>query len=312
MPLEAVLTGWQIDAGLVSFGTVLMMLATDNWRVDLSPASMIRWMAYLDAIAFLVKYVCLALESPTCVTENIFAIVYEFLWSWKDACKYAYFVHKALTVSGNKGNKFIVWMTFGTSLILYWMYMCVQYTFEAPCPSRMSINYPVIALYAYWLCVEAGSAAFMIHKLKKVEAQLFTVGVPMDTDLQVFQKTETIHLIIFCLLMIPVTLCRIVSMFVWEAKPYNSIVVIFVYIQMWMTVTSNRLEKTKPKAPIFPNQSGQVASQIASQVASNLPKERETQSFHQLTSIKSPSMMTEIGFGTGSKKATFFSAEVSK
>ena len=43
-------------AGLITFATILVMMLTGMTSLDFSPRSLVRWMIYLDAFAFVVYY----------------------------------------------------------------------------------------------------------------------------------------------------------------------------------------------------------------------------------------------------------------
>lgn len=43
-------------AGLITFATLLVMMLTGMTSLDFSPKSLVRWMIYLDAFAFVVYY----------------------------------------------------------------------------------------------------------------------------------------------------------------------------------------------------------------------------------------------------------------
>ncbi|KAJ3246406.1 hypothetical protein HDU78_007123 [Chytriomyces hyalinus] len=163
--------------GMVSYATVIVMLHNDNWKLDLSPKTWVRWMAYLDAVAFTITFVKAAENSnispagTPCGVNTAWWFAADCVFSFKDAFKYGYITFKACTITG-VSVKWPAYATFATSLLLYWLFMFAAYSFTDPCTGNMPTVYVQTALYSFWGIVDLGATGAIVRKFLRVTRDL--------------------------------------------------------------------------------------------------------------------------------------------
>ncbi|KAI9349171.1 hypothetical protein BDR26DRAFT_853156 [Obelidium mucronatum] len=229
--------------GLVTFGTVIVMVTNGTWRVSLKPATLVRWMAYFDALSFVLLFAANANTDtiPTCPHRKILVGGSDFISSLKDTAKYGYLAYKALAISGHaKKFYYVTYIVMGINAILYWSYLIINYTFTDGCKPRLSYNYPLIIMFFYWNVVEFVSAGLMLHKLYKVKFGLEVVGAALDSELDAIRKKERLRLLLACLGMIPITVIQTACQWIPALRPYNFSRTYFIYCQLWLVVGSQQ------------------------------------------------------------------------
>ncbi|KAI9346490.1 hypothetical protein BDR26DRAFT_916453 [Obelidium mucronatum] len=228
--------------GMVSFSTVLVMFSSNIWQLDRTPRTWIRWMAYFDALAYLIVYVGTSLNElmPECWKQNSYWLAADLVWSFKDAFKYGYISYKALSICGFKAR----WPCYATmigSLLLYWL-LCVQaYGFTAPdCHGTFKSQGPRVALYLYWTLVDVVASAMILHKMSSIVSN----SKEVNTDNKVYyviKFREEIRLLAVSVGMFAVTIVCIHHALNPEAEYLNIWSIVFVYCQVLLVMGSQKV-----------------------------------------------------------------------
>ncbi|ORZ30793.1 hypothetical protein BCR44DRAFT_1443841 [Catenaria anguillulae PL171] len=252
----AFLANLNAASGLVTFATLVSMLARGNTRIRRTFHSYIRLMIYLDSVAFLVAFVGqMATDSLTACGGKAFWLVADLFWSFKDAFKYGYLAFRCTRIVGLKDDKwhFVVHMAFGTSLVLYWFYMLMSYDLSGSCSQALignvNFNWSVLPLYSSWLLMDVIMASAMLYSLGKMVTEMQDVNKDLGrkpAKIELYGsviRQERARLVVNALLMLLVNVVSVLNVVGATAVPGNSIV--FVFLQHWIFVSSTSVAHAK-------------------------------------------------------------------
>ncbi|KAJ3030201.1 UNVERIFIED_CONTAM: hypothetical protein HDU68_009842 [Siphonaria sp. JEL0065] len=201
--------------GMVTFATIVMMFSNNIWQLDFTPRTWVRWMIYLDALAFLVA-------------------------SFKDAFKYGYICYKSLSICGHK-VRWPCYVVVVISLLLYWL-LCIQaYGFSMPgCPGQFKSQAPRVTLYLYWTCVDVVASVMVVNKMRAVVAN--SKGANADSSVYYIIKfREELRLVVAAVGLCSVTILSVIHAVNPDFNALNIWRIVFVYIQLLMVMGSQKV-----------------------------------------------------------------------
>ncbi|KAJ3396356.1 hypothetical protein HDU80_009987 [Chytriomyces hyalinus] len=227
--------------GVVAFSSVLFMLHMDAYTVDSHPRSWVRWMVYLDALAFFVLYQAdLVRDVSTCSMHTSIYMAADIVWSFKDFFKFGYLVYRGLAIVGSKRVYPIYWTAAG-SLVLYWIYIACAYGHalgSTDCTLDGFNDNSLIALYLYWTLVEVVVSAMVVRKMSKVQRKVRMANFAVETYDR-FKFKEEVRLLIACIGMGMVTSVTIVdSLAGFDRRDLALTRFVFVYMQLLLLLGS--------------------------------------------------------------------------
>ncbi|KAI8610623.1 hypothetical protein BC830DRAFT_1172573 [Chytriomyces sp. MP71] len=228
--------------GLVTFATLLVMVNNDNWKLNWTPKSLCRWMVYFDALAFVCVYVgqSLTTDATSCETTNLYYVIGDGIWSLKDACKYAFIVHKSCVIANAhvRQRKRLTFVSATCSLLIYWIYMYGAYSFVAPCPGNMEgVVWPQALLYAFWTFVEISASVVVLRKFYSIIAQLKDADME-HAQYRMVKVREEFRLLISCTLMVVVTVFQVARALNPMLTEVRIAPIVFVYVQLLLVLGS--------------------------------------------------------------------------
>ncbi|KAJ3030198.1 UNVERIFIED_CONTAM: hypothetical protein HDU68_009839 [Siphonaria sp. JEL0065] len=228
--------------GMVTFATIVMMFSNNIWQLDFTPRTWVRWMIYLDALAFLVAYIgtCANDLMPECWKQNAYWLAADLLWSFKDAFKYGYICYKSLSICGHK-VRWPCYVVVVISLLLYWL-LCIQaYGFSMPgCPGQFKSQAPRVALYLYWTCVDIVASVMVVNKMRAVVAN--SKGANADSSVYYIIKfREELRLVVAAVGLCSVTILSVIHAVNPDFNALNIWRIVFVYIQLLMVMGSQKV-----------------------------------------------------------------------
>ncbi|KAJ3259538.1 hypothetical protein HK103_002091 [Boothiomyces macroporosus] len=230
-------------SGEVTIAALLVMAFLNHYKVGFHPKYFVRWMIYLDALAFTFTYITQALAQGNVLpgsgcSQKYIAFVGDFIDSFKDACKYGYLVYRGFQIWGSDNPARIsVFASLG-SLVLYWLYIATAYSFSGDCSQslipQVSFNWSLVLLYVYWMIMDMVPSAIMIIKF-----QDYVYMAPGNKTISKILYREETRLFISCIVMAAVT-CNSIYNVIARAT-FSLTTVAFVYTQFIIFLNSINL-----------------------------------------------------------------------
>ncbi|KAJ3234575.1 hypothetical protein HDU78_005752 [Chytriomyces hyalinus] len=229
--------------GMVTYGTIVMMFSSNIWQLDFTPRTWVRWMIYLDALAFTIIYAgtCANDLLPDCWQRNSYGLAADLIWSFKDAGKYGYIAYKALSIGGYH-MRWPCYAVAGLSLLLYWLLCYQAYGFSMPgCPGQFHSDVPRVVLYGYWTLVDVVATVVVVAKMRSVIVNSSAVGNQDSTVYKIIKMREEIRLLVASVGMLSVTVLSIVGAIDPTVTTLNIWRMVFVYVQLLLVMGSQKV-----------------------------------------------------------------------
>ncbi|KAJ3195980.1 hypothetical protein HK101_010486 [Irineochytrium annulatum] len=203
----------------MSYTTLLIVVATGHWRVQLRLKDLVIVMLYLEclATAFAWSAEFWADYLNPCSSLSLWFLG-DFFWSLKDGAKYAYMMYRALAISATtfKHSNVVTAATGVISVGLYWALMVEIYYFGDSCigsgnaASGATITLPL--LYSFWTAVGIVMGALNIYTLYQHQREYSKLGGRSTNAKDLYSKLaerELFQLIAVGVLMVIVTILSI-------------------------------------------------------------------------------------------------------
>ncbi|KAI8613260.1 hypothetical protein BC830DRAFT_490124 [Chytriomyces sp. MP71] len=291
--------------GMLSFATIIYMSQSSLWRIELHLRSGVRLMIYLDAVAWLIVYICNCCSDllPLCSQQNIFYFLADFLWSFKDAVKYGYVAWRCLVVHSfrESTSRKLAYLLASISLGLYWLLMAQVYSFDASngCSPHFDSKMPLLTLYIFWTLIDFTCAIMIIKKLSKNLTALQKANVLDFTDntrvLRRLKRRELVRLAFVSIGMCAVSVSSIVATSHPELVTYRVGSIVFVYCQLILVsgsqkdgATDDKPTTTVPTIAMTGNLSRSHFSKKESRIASDNIRPEVSTSSLKITSTLPP------------------------
>ncbi|KAJ3274119.1 hypothetical protein HDV01_003402 [Terramyces sp. JEL0728] len=227
-------------SGEVTIAAILVMFFMNHYKVGFHPKYFVRWMIYLDALAFTFTYITQALAQGSVLpgsgcSQKYIAFTGDFIDSFKDACKYGYLVYRGFQIWGSDSPARISLFAALGSLVLYWLYIATAYSFTGDCTQslipQVSFNWSLVLLYVYWMIMDMVPSAIMIIKI-----QDYAFLSPENKAISNILLREESRLFVSCVVMAAVT-CNSIYNVVSKAS-FSLTTVAFVYTQFIIFLNS--------------------------------------------------------------------------
>ncbi|KAJ3234628.1 hypothetical protein HDU81_001283 [Chytriomyces hyalinus] len=199
--------------GMVTFSTLMFMLNTDSYGVDFHYRTWVRWMIYVDALAFFVFYLADTIEDvAACRMYLGLRLASDAIWCIKDGFKFGYLVFRGLSIIGSKRRWPIVWTSI-VSMVLYTIYIWDKYgklmgscdTYRVESLDTETEPYkPLIALYLFWMVIEIGVSLVIVLKMTRQASKVRKANFAFEKYSR-FKNKEEERLLFACIGMLTVT-----------------------------------------------------------------------------------------------------------
>ncbi|KAI9204984.1 uncharacterized protein BJ171DRAFT_81067 [Polychytrium aggregatum] len=178
--------------GLVSFATLLTMLATNQWRLQHDARNLVQLMVYLDCLAFVPFYLSLYYSTLSPSDSYGCTLVWlnwmsDVLWSLKDCFRTAFIARKILVLTTRWSLQMQCTgylMCGATSYAIQQYLISTIYDLSSTCTLADAIVPSMYTLQVYWLLVWSTAGVVLllimtgrIYPQAKVEAPTETMGL---------------------------------------------------------------------------------------------------------------------------------------
>ncbi|KAJ3259539.1 hypothetical protein HK103_002092 [Boothiomyces macroporosus] len=228
-------------SGLVSFAALILMLSMNHYRLGFHPKYFVRWMIYLDSIAFLITFIAEAYQFSlpnqqfAGCTGNTIGLMSNAIDSLKDGTKYGYLVFRGFQIWGTESPARISIMAFAGSFILYWLYILTSFSFRGDCSlpflPQVTFNWSLVLLYVYWTIMDMVPSAILVIKF-----QDYVFLSPQDKKFHWILFREELRLFVSCVIMAGVTCNSIYN--VISHSTFDPAPIAFVFTQYILVVNS--------------------------------------------------------------------------